>query len=248
MITFEHVTKRYGERLALDDVSWHMVEGEAVVFLGSNGSGKTSILRLITHETQPTSGVVTVGTFKSGRLGRGHRALLRRTLGIIYEDSRLLNDRTVHENVALAVRIVGRFAEAEVAPRVHAALEEVGLEPQRLAFPAELSAGERQRAAIARAIVNRPAVILADEPTGALEDRSAQVVLDLLRRIHSEGAALLVVTTRPDVASALKGRVLRIADGRLADAAAAEGAGTAAGPAASSTTDPAAGAAAGAGA
>ena len=123
------------------------------------------------------------------------------------------------ENVALAVRIVGHFAEAEVAPRVHAALEEVGLQPQRLAFPAELSAGERQRAAIARAIVNRPAVILADEPTGALEDRSAEVVLDLLRRIHLEGAALLVVTTRPEVAGALKGRVLRITDGRLTDAA-----------------------------
>ena len=215
MITFEHVTKRYGERLALDDLSWHMDEGEAVVFVGSNGSGKTSILRLVTHEIQPTSGVVTVGTFQSGRLRRGPRALLRRTLGIVYENFRLLDDRSVFENVALAVRIAGRFTDAEVVPRVRFALEEVGLQSKERAFPGELSAGEKQRAAIARAIVNRPAVILADDPTGALEDASASEVVALLRRIHGEGAALLVVTTRPELATALQGRTLRLHDGRL---------------------------------
>ena len=111
MITFEQVTKRYGERLALDSVSWHMDEGECVVFLGHSGAGKTTLLRLITHEIQPTPGSVTVGTFRGGRLSRAQRALLRRTLGIIYEDFRLLNDRTVFENVALAVRIAGPFDE-----------------------------------------------------------------------------------------------------------------------------------------
>lgn len=214
MITFENVTKRYGERLALDGLSWHMEEGEAVVFLGPNGSGKTSILRLITHEMQPTAGEVIVGTFRGGRLSRGHRALLRRTLGIVYQDFRLLNDRTVFENVALAVRIAGRFADIDVGPRVEAALTEVGLASRAGLFPADLSAGEKQRVAIARAIVNRPAVILADEPTGALEARTGAEVLDMLRRVHEEGAALLVVTTRPDVASALPGRVIRIAEGR----------------------------------
>jgi cell division transport system ATP-binding protein len=215
MIDFEHVTKRYGERLALDDVSWHMDEGEAVVLLGSNGAGKTSILRLVTHEIQPTSGKVTVGTFRSGRLSRGHRALLRRTLGIIYEDFRLLNDRTIFENVALAVRIAGRFADDEVIPRVLYALEEVGLQLKQHALPGELSAGERQRAAIARAIVNRPAVILADEPTGALGKQSGEDVLALLKRIHGEGSALLLVTTRHEVAEALPARVIRLDDGRL---------------------------------
>ena len=215
MITFDHVTKRYGERVALEDVSWHMDEGEAVVFVGGNGSGKTSVLRLITHEIQPSSGVVTVGTFQGGRLGRGPRALLRRTLGIVYEDFRLLDDRTVFENVALAVRIAGRTTDAEVVPRVEFALEEVGLQAQARVFPHELSAGGKQRAAIARAIVNRPAVILADEPTGALGERSAAEVIALLRRVHQEGAALLVVTTRPEVATALQGRVLRLHEGRL---------------------------------
>jgi cell division transport system ATP-binding protein len=192
-----------------------MDEGECVVFLGPSGSGKTSILRLITHEIQPTSGKVMVGTFQGGRLRRRQRALLRRTLGIIYEDFRLLGDRTVFENVALAVRIAGLFRDDEVIPRVLFALEEVGLQLKQSAYPSELSYGEKQRAAIARAIVNRPAVVLADEPTGALEPRSAEEVLTLLRRIHGEGAALLLVTTRREVAEMLPGRIIAIEDGRL---------------------------------
>ena len=217
MITFENVSKRFGERLALDNLSWTMDEGEAVAFLGSNGSGKTTILRLITHEIQPSSGKVTVGTFHARKLRRAHRALLRRTLGIIYEDFRLLNDRTVFENVALAVRIAGRFANEEVIPRVLYALEEVGLQLKQNAFPAELSAGEKQRAAIARAIVNRPAVILADEPTVALEKKSGDEVVELLKRIHGEGAALVVVTTRREVAEGLGARILLLEDGKLVD-------------------------------
>ncbi len=215
MITFDQVTVRYGERVALDAVAWRMREGESVVFLGPNGAGKTTVLRLITHEAQPTAGSVTVGTFTGGRLPRAHRALLRRTLGIVYEDFRLLNDRSVYENVALPVRVAGKFADEDVEPRVMFALEEVGLQGKQDAFPAELSAGERQKAAIARAIVNRPAVVLADEPTGALERKSAEEVLTLLRRIHSEGAALLLVTTRQEVADALPGRVLRLEAGRI---------------------------------
>jgi cell division transport system ATP-binding protein len=183
--------------------------------VGASGAGKTSLLRLITHETQPTSGTVTVGTFRGGRLKRRHRALLRRTLGIVYEDFRLLSDRTVFDNVALAVHIAGRSADEEVIPRVMYALEEVGLPLKQGALPTELSYGERQRVAIARAIVNRPAVVIADEPTGALERRSSEDVLHLLRRIHEEGAALLVTTTRMEVAETLGGRILRLEDGRM---------------------------------
>ena len=223
MITFEHVSKRYGARLALDSVSWHMDEGENVVFAGHSGAGKTTLLRLITHEIAPSSGTVTVGTFRGPRLPRAKRALLRRTLGIIYEDFRLLNDRTVFENVALAVRITGHFADAEVVPSTLYALEEVGLQHKQAAFPGELSAGEKQRAAIARAIVNRPAVVLADEPTGALEPASAKEIIMLLRRIHEEGAALVTVTTRPDVGEALGGRILRLDEGRLPAGTAAAG-------------------------
>ncbi len=215
MITFDAVSKRYGERLALDSVSWHMDEGECVVVVGPSGAGKTSLLRLITHETQPTTGTVAVGTFRGGRLRRAHRALLRRTLGIVYEDFRLLYDRSVFDNVALAVNITGRFANDEVIPRVMYALEQVGLPLKQGALPNELSYGERQRVAIARAIVNSPAVIIADEPTGALERKSSEEVLALLRRIHSEGAAILLTTTRMEVAERLGGRILRLEDGHL---------------------------------
>jgi cell division transport system ATP-binding protein len=215
MITFEQVTKRYGERLALDSVSWHMDEGECVAFVGPSGAGKTTLLRLVTHEIAPTSGSVTVGTFRGPRLRRAKRALLRRTLGIIYEDFRLLNDRSVFENVALAVRITGHFADADVVPRVLYALEEVGLRQQQAVYPLELSAGEKQRVAIARAIANRPAVVLADEPTKALEAASARDVIGLLGRIHRDGAAVVLLTTRPDVADALGGRILRLEEGRL---------------------------------
>ena len=218
MITFEQVTKRYGERVALDDVSWRMDEGEMVVVSGHSGAGKTTLLRLITHETQPSAGRVTVGTFRGGRLSRNQRALLRRTLGIVYEDFRLLNDRTVFENIALAVRITGRFADSEVIPRVLYALDEVGLKSMQAVYPVELSAGEKQRAAIARAIVNRPAVVLADEPTGALEAQSTSAVIDLLKRIHHEGAAVLVVTTREEVARRLGGRLMHLEEGRITGA------------------------------
>ena len=215
MITFDHVTKRYGERLALNAVSWHMEEGESVVFLGRSGAGKTTLLRLITHEIQPSSGRIVVGTFQGSRLGRHQRALLRRTLGIIYEDFRLLDDRTVFENVALAVHITGRFLDEDVVPSVLHALEEVGMRSKSSAYPRELSAGEKQRAAIARAIVNRPAVILADEPTGALEPDSAAEILERLRVIHAEGAALILVTTRREVAEALPGRILELQGGGI---------------------------------
>ena len=215
MIQFDHVTKRYGERLALDDVSWNLSEGECVCLLGHSAAGKTTLLKLITHEMQPTSGSVQVGTFTGGRLSRNNRALLRRTIGVVYEDFRLLPDRTVFENVALAVRIAGHFSDSEVLPRTLHALQEVGLQQEQTKLPHELSFGQRQRCAIARAIVNRPAVILADEPTGALEPRSAGEVLALLLRIHREGAALVVGTTRPEVAEALPGRCYELEEGRL---------------------------------
>jgi cell division transport system ATP-binding protein len=218
MIAFEHVTKRYGERLALDDVSWRMDEGECAVILGHSAAGKTTLLRLITHEAQPTTGSVTVGTFRGGRLSRSHRALLRRTIGVIYEDFRLLLDRTAFENVALALRISGQFTDSELTPKVMKALQEVGLEAHRDVLPSELSFGERQRCAIARAIVNRPTLILADEPTGALEPKSAAEVLSLLLRIHKEGAALLLGTTRVEVANVIGGKRFLLEDGRIREA------------------------------
>jgi len=215
MITFEDVSKRFGERLALDGVSWHMDEGECVVFRGHSGSGKTSILRLITHEIQPTAGTVSVGTFRSGRLKRSHRALLRRTLGVIYEDFRLLNDRTVFENVALAVRIAGRFHDEEVIPRVLYALEEVGLQLKQAAFPWELSAGEKQRAAIARALIGRPELLLADEPTGNVDPGLGRRLLRLFMELQQLGTAVVIATHDLNLMDIYDAPRLVLADGHL---------------------------------
>jgi len=194
MIAFEQVTKRYGERLALDSVSWRMDEGECVVFQGSSGAGKTTLLRLITHEISPSAGIITVGTFRGSRLSRARRALLRRTLGVIYEDFRLLADRTVFENVALAVRITGRFSDADVTPRVMVALEEVGLGKMDTAFPSELSFGEKQRTAIARAVIARPQLLLADEPTGNVDPSLAQRLLRLFVELNKSGTSVIIAT------------------------------------------------------
>lgn len=201
MIQFEHVSKRYGERLALDDVSWRMNEGERVCVLGHSAAGKTTLLRLITHETQPTSGTIAIGTLRGGRLSRAHRALLRRTIGVIYEDFRLLGDRSVFENVALAVRIAGHFSDSDVIPRTLRALEEVGLHGKQAALPGELSFGERQRCAIARAIVNRPAILLADEPTGALDSKTGEEILALFKRLRDDGHTVILITHDAHVAA-----------------------------------------------
>ena len=180
---------------------------------GPSGAGKTTLLRLITHETAPTSGTVTVGTFRGGRLPRAQRALLRRTLGIIYEDFRLLNDRTVFENVALAVRITGRFRDDEVIPRTLYALEEVGLHDKQAAFPpscrpARSSAPHRPRH---REPPRRDPGRRAHRRARAA---SATEVHGPAQAHPPEGAALLIVTTRADVADAIGGRLLRLDDGR----------------------------------
>jgi len=140
-------------------------------------------------------GTVVVGTFRGPRLARGQRALLRRTLGSIYEDFRLLNDRTVFENVALAVRIAGRFAPEHVMPRVMVALDEVGLEHKQNAFPAELSGGEKQRVAIARALLKNPRILIFDEATSALDSRAEKAIQAELGRI-SQGRTTLVIAHR----------------------------------------------------
>ena len=145
---------------------------------------------------------------------RSQRSLLRRTLGIIYEDFRLLNDRSVFENIALAVRITGHSRDDEVIPRVLYALEEVGLQHRQAQFPQELSAGERQRAAIARAIVNRPAVLLADEPTGALDSATSVEIMSIFQRLNDEGLTILLVTHELDVAEHAR-RIVTFKDGLI---------------------------------
>ena len=227
MIRMTRIAKRYGAEEALADLDWEVGEGEFVVVHAPSGAGKTTLLRLLTMEILPTEGQVQVGSFVSGRANKGQRTQLRRTLGVVYEDFKLLEDRDLFENVALVLRTQGVWDRPTLERRVEEALARVGLPGRGRSFPRELSGGQKQRAAIARAIVHQPLVLLADEPTGSLDPKAAGEVLDLLLEIHAGGAAVVLATNDEPLAERLAARGLRVDDlvnGRLVPATfAAEG-------------------------
>jgi cell division transport system ATP-binding protein len=218
VIRFTRVCKRYGSTAALEDIDWEVEAGERVVVLGHSGAGKTTLLRLLSMETPPTSGSVQVGSYLSGKLSGSKKRLLRRSLGIIFEDVRLLPDRTVHDNLALVLNVAGDWDHKQVDKRVCAALDEVGAEEQAALYPAELSAGERQRVAVARALVREPLLLIADEPTGNLELESAFKVLDALKSANQRGVTVVLSTNDPARCERFDGRVTRLAAGRIPEA------------------------------
>ena len=222
MIRLTRVTQRYGSQVPLDDVTFEVNEGDFCVVRGESGAGKTSLLRLLTMEALPAAGQVQVGSFVSGRLGRGQRAELRRTLGVVFEDFKLLDDRNLYENIALVLRIQGEWDRAVLERRVDEALAQVGLPGRAHAFPRELSAGQKQRAGVARAIVNRPHLVLADEPTGNLDPAAGEEILDLLFQVHHAGTTILLATNDHDLAARLAARGARLVEFR--DGALVEGA------------------------
>jgi cell division transport system ATP-binding protein len=194
VIQFSHVTKLYsGSYPALADVSFAVEKGEFVFLTGASGAGKTTLLRHLYMEELPTSGQVRVSRYDSRSVSRPDIALLRREIGIVFQDFRLLPDRDVFENVALAIRVTGR-AERMVKHRVFEVLAETGLSHKCSAYPAQLSGGEQQRVCIARAIANDPWVLLADEPTGNLNVEIAADVFNLLQRISSWGTTIIMAT------------------------------------------------------
>jgi cell division transport system ATP-binding protein len=212
VIRLTRVTQRYGSQVALDDVTFEVNEGDFCVVLGPSGAGKTSLLRLLTMEALPTSGQVQVGSFVSGRMGRGQRAELRRTLGVVFEDFKLLDDRNLYENIALVLRIQGEWDRIALERRVEDVLAEVGLPGRAHAFPRELSAGQKQRAGVARAIVNRPLLVLADEPTGNLDPAAGEGIVDLLFAIHRAGTTILLATNHRGFANSLRERGARLVE------------------------------------
>jgi cell division transport system ATP-binding protein len=217
VIRFLQVSKRFGSKWALSGVDWDVPAGGEVAVLGPSGSGKTTLLRLITMEIQPTLGTVQVGDFASGRTTGARRAVLRRTLGIVFEDSRLLSDRSVFDNLALALNVRGVWDRKRIALRAGERLEEVGMGGRAAAFPGELSAGERQRVAIARALVGEPLLVVADDPTRHLGPRHAGRMLEVLKRAHTRGATLVLATSDEALARSLGGRVTRLADGHVTE-------------------------------
>ena len=200
--------------VALEDIDFEIHEGEFVFLVGPSGSGKTTIIKLLTGEVQAAEGEISVNGFDLRRLKRRKLPQLRRTLGVIFQDFRLIDKLTVYENVAFAMHVVGA-PKKEIDDRVPYVLELVGLNGREKRFPQELSGGEQQRVAIARALVNNPRMIIADEPTGNLDPvRSLELML-LLEKINALGTTVLVVTHEKELVNAFSKRVVAIDCGRV---------------------------------
>lgn len=216
MIHFSNVTKRYPNGFeALSDVSFHIGRGEMVFLTGHSGAGKSTLLKMIPLIERPNAGQVIIDEKHLGRVKRRHIPALRRDIGIIFQDSKLLNDRNVFDNVALPLLVSGDHHPREVGRRVRAALDKVGLLSRENDFPISLSGGERQRVGIARAVVNRPKVLIADEPTGNLDPALSREIMSLFEQFNQVGVTLLIASHDLELIGRLKKRILAIRRGRL---------------------------------
>ena len=213
MIEFNNVTKCYVEgNEALKGITLQVEDGEFAFLVGPSGSGKSTIIKLITGELKPTSGTVHVNGYSLERIRKREIPYLRRTIGVVFQDFRLIENKTVYENVAFAMRAIGA-REKEIRARVPYILELVGLENKSRRHPNELSGGEQQRLAIARALVNNPSTIIADEPTGNLDPAMSLEIMCLLQEINNLGTTMLVVTHAKDLVEQFGNRVIAIDDG-----------------------------------
>ena len=216
MIRFEHVTRRYPPGIdAVADVSFSVASGEMVLLGGHSGAGKTTLLKLLAAIERPTSGTVLVNGQNVGALKRAAIPYLRRKLGLVFQDQKLLFDRNAFENVMLPLAIAG-FAPKEAAKRVRAALDKVGLLAREKALPIALSGGEQQRLAIARAVVGRPGILLADEPTAHLDPETAKDVAAIFHDFHQVGVTILIATYDDGLFAAGVSRRLTLNHGKLA--------------------------------
>lgn len=215
MVKFVRVYKAFPSgSLALRDLSFHVAKGEFVFLTGHSGAGKSTVLRLIYAEHLPTQGEVRISGFNTAKLNRREVSQLRRRLGIVFQDFRLLEDRTAEDNVAFALEVTGA-KRSVIAPKVMRVLAQVGLTAKAHQYSNELSGGEQQRVAIARALVNDPFVLLADEPTGNLDERATRGVFRLLRDINANGTAVLMATHDLDLVRHANYRTMELQDGAL---------------------------------
>ena len=216
MIEFNNVVKSYTEgNQALRGVSMQIEDGEFAYLVGPSGSGKSTIIRLITGELRPTSGTVHVNGYSLERIRKKELPFMRRTVGVVFQDFRLIQDMTVYDNVAFAMRVVGA-REKDIKERIPYVLELVGLENKSNRHPNTLSGGEQQRLAIARALVNNPSTIIADEPNGNLDPARSVEIMSLLQEINALGTTMLVVTHEQDLVERFQKRVIVINDGLIA--------------------------------
>ncbi len=218
MVSLNKVRMRYPgtKRDVLKDIDLEIKDGEFVFLIGPSGSGKSTIIKLLTGEVRATGGKIRVNDFDLRSIKRRHLPKLRRTLGVIFQDFRLIEDMSVYDNVAFAMRVVGA-SNRDIRKRVPYVLDLVGLSDCKNRLPRELSGGEQQRVAIARALVNSPGLIIADEPTGNLDPAKSLEIMLLLRKINELGTTVLVVSHEKELVNALGKRVVSLDDGVLTD-------------------------------
>lgn len=215
MLRFKNVSKSFGGKIeVLRNLNFEIVDKEFVFLVGPSGAGKTTILRLILRDFLPTEGEIFVDDFELKKIRSGQIPLLRRTLGIIFQDFKVLFERTVFENVAVALEILGK-GKKEIKKEAEEALESVGILDKENYFPIQLSAGEVQRLSIARAIVGNPKIILADEPTGNLDPAASWGILKILNNINKTGKTVLMATHNIDIVNSMKKRVIALDKGKI---------------------------------
>jgi len=215
LILLSNVSKVYPNgSTALDDVSFFIERGEFVFIVGPSGSGKSTLIKLLMHEETATEGEVIINNDNVANLKRREIPYLRRSMGVVFQDFRLLPQKTVFENVAFAMDIIGA-SRKEIRKQVPAVLSLVGLSHKAKSYPDELSGGEQQRVALARALVNNPAFLIADEPTGNLNPKAAMEIMELLDDINKRGTTVIMATHAKDIVDKMKKRVIAIEDGKI---------------------------------
>lgn len=213
MISLEHVSKSYAAGIpALNDVNITIDDGEFVFIVGDSGSGKSTLIKLLLKELNPSEGTISVNGHRLNKLKRRHIPKFRRNIGVVFQDFRLLEDRNIYENVAFAQRVIGE-SNRVIKKNVPAMLSMVGLAAKYRSFPRQLSGGEQQRVAIARALINEPSILLADEPTGNLDNNNAWETMKLLEEINNKGTTVIVVTHNMEIVKAMNKRVITINKG-----------------------------------
>ena len=213
MIKLEHVSKSYSAGVpALNDASLNIEEGEFVFVVGNSGSGKSTLIKLLLKELEPTEGKITINGKNLEAIRRKQIPRYRRNVGVVFQDFRLLKDRNVYENVAFAQRVVGASSR-KIKSSVPMMLSMVGLAAKYKSFPKQLSGGEQQRVAIARALINEPKILLADEPTGNLDNNNAWEIMKLLEEINQRGTTVVVVTHNMEIVRAMRKRVITMKKG-----------------------------------
>ena len=215
MIKIYNVTKSFGQNVAVKDINLTIRKGEFIFITGPSGAGKTTFLRLIFGTEKPTSGQILINGINLNRISRLKLDLLRRSIGFIFQDFKLLNQKTVAQNVGLALEVVGESL-ANIKKRTHQVLRAVGLSNKEKAYPLQLSGGEQQRVAIARALINNPMILLADEPTGNLDPDITRDIMILFRSINLRGTTVIIATHSKELISNTDQRIIWLSHGQLA--------------------------------